>query len=362
METMMGYIRESVAQCLENIEHAKQLTQQAVDTYCEQEYHQLLAAASGSSYNATVSARYFVEAVLKTKMEVVTSYTYCHYEHYTDRQSLVFGVGQSGRSKNTNDALDKARSLGMKTIGVSGNEESVMKEHCDLILNWGVGIEKIGYVTKGFTTLVLWWMLFALEAGLRKQTISEAEYDRYKEQLKEACALMEKAIEKGEALFEANRDELIDLKRVQAMGAGATFGTALETGLKLAETTEHACNGYELEEFLHGPSLETDENRTLFFFDAGGSQSEHMIDVFNGMHELTERVYLVTNKHIDDPKALVLEHDLPEIITPLFMTIFPQIVAAKGNDLCKHEYKPKWNAMMDKIGYKAPKTGKEKGL
>ena len=75
METMMGYIEESAAQCRRNIEQASQLVQPAVDLYTKKEYNRILIIASGSSYNGSCLAKYFVEKVLKVRTEVVTSFT-----------------------------------------------------------------------------------------------------------------------------------------------------------------------------------------------------------------------------------------------------------------------------------------------
>ena len=161
METMMGYIEESAAQCRYNIEHASELVRPAVDRYTQKAYNRILIIASGSSYNGSCLAKYFVEKILKVRTEVVTSFTFNHYETIFDEQTFVFGAGQSGRSTNTNDALQKARDHGLTAIGLTGNVESVMKDHCDLCLNWGMGIEKIGFVTKGVVTLGLYYMLFA---------------------------------------------------------------------------------------------------------------------------------------------------------------------------------------------------------
>ena len=100
METMMGYIEESAAQCRRNIEQASQLVQPAVDLYTKKEYNRILIIASGSSYNGSCLAKYFVEKVLKVRTEVVTSFTFNHYETIFDEKTFVFGAGQSGRSTN----------------------------------------------------------------------------------------------------------------------------------------------------------------------------------------------------------------------------------------------------------------------
>ena len=84
METMMGYIEESAAQCRYNIEHASELVRPAVDRYTRKAYNRILIIASGSSYNGSCLAKYFVEKILKVRTEVVTSFTFNHYETIFD--------------------------------------------------------------------------------------------------------------------------------------------------------------------------------------------------------------------------------------------------------------------------------------
>ena len=362
METMMGYIEESAAQCRRNIEQASQLVQPAVDLYTKKEYNRILIIASGSSYNGSCLAKYFVEKVLKVRTEVVTSFTFNHYETIFDEKTFVFGAGQSGRSTNTNDALQKARDHGLTAIGLTGNVESVMKEHCDLCLNWGMGIEKIGFVTKGVVTLGLYYMLFAIEAGKAKGLISAEEAAGYYEQLKQACDTMDQTVEKAKVWYAANEAELTDLKRVQILGYGPNHAVALEGALKIAETTGHAATAYEMEEFLHGPSIETNAERTVIIVDSLGQPSDRAVKMYESVHELTSRVYLITNRKIDDPKVLTINHHLDEHFSVLFNVIPFQVISAMGRDKWVNPLDEARKRMNDIMGSKAPKTGNEVGF
>ena len=155
METMFQYINETPLQCRENIQNSKELTKPVVEAFCKKDYKRIEIIASGSSYNASMTAKYFMEKILTLKVEVLSSYTACHCETIFEDDTFYLGIGQSGRSTNTNDAMKKVRENGQIVVGLTGNTESVMKDHCDVICNWGMGIEKIGFVTKGYSTAVL---------------------------------------------------------------------------------------------------------------------------------------------------------------------------------------------------------------
>ncbi|MBP3398231.1 MAG: SIS domain-containing protein [Erysipelotrichaceae bacterium] len=362
METMFQYICETPDQCRDNIYHSKELTQKVVDLFCERDYKRIMILSSGSSYHAALTPKYFVEKILKVKVEVMTSFTALHYERVFDEDTFYIGMGQSGRSNNTNQAMQMLRDAGCKVVGVTGNVESVMKNHCDLIVNWGMGIEKIGFVTKGFSTGVLFYMLFALEAALKKQKMTEAEYASYKDELLKMCDVIERAIPVVNAWYERNADGLYDFNRAQVLGVGPGFGAALEGALKMQETMGKACTAFEAEEFLHGPCYEINGDKTLFILDTGGQNKERILKLYHEVHRLTENVYLITNTPVDDSKACIVEHDLSEDMAVLINIISMQIVAANGHAKWVNPMLEKRVAFTEAMDTKSAKTGKEIGL
>ena len=225
-----------------------------------------------------------------------------------------------------------------------------------------MGIEKIGFVTKGVVTLGLYYMLFAIEAGKAKGLISAEEAAGYYEQLKLACDMMDQTVEKAKVWYAANEAELTDLKRVQILGYGPNHAVALEGALKIAETTGHAATAYEMEEFLHGPSIETNAERTVIIVDSLGQPSDRAVKMYESVHELTSRVYLITNRKIDDPKVLTIDHHLDEHFSVLFNVIPFQVISAMGRDKWVNPLDEARKRMNDIMGSKAPKTGNEVGL
>ena len=362
METMFQYINETPDQCRINIHHSKELTKEVVDLFCEGDYQRVMIMSSGSSYHAALTPKYFVEKVLKVKVEVMTSFTVLHYESVFDDKTFYLGMGQSGRSNNTNQAMQKIRDAGCKVVGVTGNVDAVMKHHADVIVNWGMGIEKIGFVTKGYATGVLFYMLFALEAALRKQIITEVEYQAYKDELLKMCDVIERAIPVVDAWYKRNEKSLYEFTRAHVLGYGSGMGAALEGALKMQETMGKACTAFEFEEFLHGPCYELNPEKTVFILDTSGANKERVHKLYHEVHRLTDEVYLITNVPVDDEKALVVEHDLDEHLSVLVNVLAMQMIAAYGNQKWVNPMLEKRIAFCDTMAAKSPKTGKEIGL
>lgn len=362
METMFQYINETPGQCRENIEHSKELTKTIVDAFLEKDYKRIEIIASGSSYNGALTAKFFVEKVLKMKVEVITSFTMNHYEEIFDDTTFYVGMGQSGRSMNTNHAMKKVQDHGHKIVGVTGNVESVMKNNCDAICNWGMGIEKIGFVTKGYSTSVLFYMLFAIEAGLAKHIITEKEYEEYKNRMNEMCDVMEKAIPIVDEWYARNAKELSELKRVFVLGYGPGYGLALEGALKIQETMGVASTGVEIEEFLHGPCYELNDEKTVIVIDTSGTAKERIHKLFKEVHVMTEQVYMVTNQKSEDGRVVSIEHDLDEYMSVFVNAIALQTIGAHGREKWLNPLLNKRIAFTEAMDTKSAKTGKEVGL
>ena len=362
METMEQYIKETPEQCRKNIFNAKALTRDIVSAFMKKPYKRIEIIASGSSYNGAMTAKYFIEKVLKMKVEVLTSFTVLTVETILDVDVFYVGMGQSGRSTNTNAAMEKIRNQGFPVFGVTGNVDSVMKYSCDAICSWEPGIEKIGYVTKGYSTSVLFWMLFAVEAAHTIGRLGQSDYEYYIKELLVMTKAMDTIIPLAKAWVNRNIEDLKVSPRIQVIGYGSGLGAALEGTLKIEETYGKAASCYELEEFMHGPCYEITEAGTVIVLDTAGKSQVRAQQLFNEIHCLTSQVYMITGKASEDEKVLTLPQLNDETMNALVNVIALQLIGAYAH---QNWINPNLNqriAFCEAMNVKAPKTGKEIGL
>ena len=164
--TMLDYVAASPACIRKNVADSVKLTQPLVDEYINGGYRNIWVVASGSSSNGSWCARQFVRKHLQCEMKVVTPFTFVNSENDFGPTDLVVTVSQSGYSLNALEAVEVIKEKGRRAIGLTGDLSSDMAKTCDVIADWGVGKETVGCVTKGVTTLALFFMLFALEGQL----------------------------------------------------------------------------------------------------------------------------------------------------------------------------------------------------
>jgi len=362
METIHQYIFETPEQLRKNFKNRYEIVEPVLNEFIKNDFKRIAYITCGSSLNACNTAKYFIEKVLKVKVDCIPSYTFELYESIFEKDTFYVGMGQSGRSTNTNNAMSKVKDAGYVVVGVSGNTESEMRNHCNVIVDWNVGIEKIGFVTKGFDTAVFFWMMFALETAKKLRRINENEYNHYCKEIEKMIDALEANIPVARTWVDAHDDEFFNIDYLQVTGVGYGYGVACEGSLKMEEVLGKRSSSYELEEFLHGPCYELRDGKAVYLIDSNGIDKQRIIQVFHNIHTLTNNVYLVTNQKIDDPNVIALNYDLEDYCTPIVNALVLQCMAANIHAKWQNPNLAKRMAFTESLGVKSQKTGKEVGL
>ena len=158
----------------------------------QKEIKRILLVASGSSHNACYCARSFVEKVSGLEVRIITPYTFTYYENNIKENDLVLVLTQSGLSTNAIEALKIIKKKECRAICLTGNKNSDVKDVADIVIEYGVGEELVGYVTKGVSSLALFLDLFAIAYSGKTE---------YLDELKKAADLNEEMIDQLQTLF-----------------------------------------------------------------------------------------------------------------------------------------------------------------
>lgn len=333
--TMLTYVRETPAQLAENVSDRKALTQSLVDEYLKGSYQSLWIIACGSSSNGSNCARPFMRKCLCHDVEVVTPASFLFSDFVPSDDTLCVVVSQSGCSTNSIQALDRLRELGRPAIGITGNLDGDFKSHADLLVDWNPGTEVVGYVTKGVTTLAAFLMLFSLEAGLSKGTVSKAAYAELIKQFEVTPLAHEEVQRRTDAFFDANHKALTSIVANYACGFDQAYGIATEAALKFGETMKVPSFAFEAEEFNHGPNLQLTPNYTVFFIDDLSRGHDRLVQLWNATSLITDHAFLLSD---DSSASGVTVFRIPEdrpsepLLEPLYLLPFFQIIAFRATD------------------------------
>jgi len=264
---MMTYIEEQPA-ALAAILNAYPQHLASVEDFARQHpVRRVLVLATGSSLNAAMCARYFFEHRFGLLVEIKEPYNFVHYEAIDPHTDMVLVVSQSGKSASTLAAMEKVQAAGLPVFALTSDPDSPIGRLCDHVLDIHTGIEKVGFVTRGFSATVLNLLLVALTLARAQQQIDDRETDDYLAALHQLAGAIPDTLARTEAFFERHLQGLQTGTRFVAIGEGALTGVAKEFETKFTETVRVPSGGFELEAYMHGPYLEANPEHVMFFIE-----------------------------------------------------------------------------------------------
>lgn len=331
---MYDCVEEAPAACKRIMKNRESLLNELVELYLSKDYSKVLIVASGSSFNIANCAKYAMEDNLKKRVEVLNSITFAKYDYSYHKDALVLCLSQSGRSTNTIAAVETAKQMNYTTAVVSMIPNSPIARYCDNAYIYGSHDEgKDVFVARGVPTSTLFLILFSLEAGLKSGGLSK---DVYKLKIKELDTVIESMVDVRIATdkwYDLNKKDFYSMKRAMVCGIGVSYGVANEGALKIEETIGIPSNVYELEEFLHGPTYEVKKDNAIFLVDLDSKSHDRILTIYKAMHELTDRVYLLTySNEVIGEKVLNINTDPNCLFNPLLFVIPFQILSSRVCD------------------------------
>ncbi len=301
------------------LKEKEKVVEKLKDLYLKKKYKKIVLVGSGSSYNIAMTAKYGIEKFLNIEVKVVTPIAYVNYDYKYNENALIICMSQSGRSTNTIEAIKKSKACGYDVAAISMVPNSPLKNYCDNILEYGsYNGELDSFVCRYFSSSVLYFLLFALETGLACNTLTQSEYKTKLKELSNVVEYLPTAVENVKQFYAMHKDEFYTMKRGMALGIGPTYGLTNEACLKMSETTGIPTNGYEIEEYLHGPAYEVKKDHAIFVMDADEIVHDKTVSIYKASYELTDRVYLFTYSSALSGKN-VLHFDVP--CDPVFRTL-----------------------------------------
>jgi glucoselysine-6-phosphate deglycase len=261
-ETMLTYVKEE-PEVLTRI--LAEFDFQGVMAKLPKQVNKILILATGSSLNAALSAKYFMEKYAEVNVTIEEPFNFQHYGRFDEQTDLILAISQSGKSTSTINVLMEMKKYQLPMIALTSNQQSPLVEVATYALDLNVGEEKVGYVTKGFSGTVMNLFLITSSIAQHKQLMTTFAYEQLKKELMTIIEELPQLIERSLQFFEENRDRLIRFTRLACIGYGANLGIAKEFETKFTETVRLPSTGYELEAYMHGPYLEARKNHLLFF-------------------------------------------------------------------------------------------------
>jgi len=211
-----------------------------------QKPERIVLVGTGSSMNALLSAADAFEELTGAMVIAKEPEAYLRLSPRPNGQrTLVVIASQSGTSLTPVEAARRALADGFAAIAVTGDGTSALAKTGADVLVMPIGIETVGPKTKGYTATVL--SLFAIAAKLGNRRLDLAALVKP----------LEATVESGLAAAKDLLQHYGVPDYILLAGQSQHLGSALESGLKIAEISGVPTAGFDTEEALHGHSYGT---------------------------------------------------------------------------------------------------------
>lgn len=198
---------------------------------------------SGSSFYACLLGSYYFSRLSgKLVIPALPAQFIEHYAPSLNADTTVVFVSQSGETKDVMNAVQLARSKGMRMLGVTNLESSSLMSATEINLLLHCGYEFSVAATKTFVSECVLFLYLARR--LADMNVSP---------LRQLPALLEETLERSERWVDDILAPMMVMGDMYYLGYGVTHPIALEGALKLKELTYMHCEGIFSAEFKHGP-------------------------------------------------------------------------------------------------------------
>ena len=291
----------------------------------------------GSAYYAGAVGKYMLEEYAHLPVEVELGSEYRYKKTFSEKNIAVLCVSQSGETADTKASLEKAKKMGIVTLGMVNVVGSAIAREVDAGIYNYAGPEVAVASTKAFLSQLTTFVLLTLFIG-RERGMTKVEGGEIITQLQLLPKMIKKVLSQGARVEEVAK-KYAHYRDFMYLGRGVHAPVAYEGALKLKEVSYIHAEAYAGGELKHGPIAMLDKNFPICALAPINEVYEKMVSNIEEVKARQAPVLVVTtegNTHIqsvaDDVLYIPKAHPLIQpILTTLELQLFAYYVGvAKG--------------------------------
>lgn len=293
----------------------------------------IVLVARGTSDNAAQFGRYLLEISTGIPVSLAAPSVYTLYESDVNlADAVVIAISQSGESTDTNLVLERAKTSGAFTVGITNESASTLARLAAHTFLVRAGKEKSVAATKTYTgqLLCLYLIAYALGASIEAKSL---------QQLPAQC-------EKALALEPAIRrcaERYCFMQHAVCVGRGLNYANSFEFALKLMETCYVVAERFSSADLLHGPIAMLEASFPAFLLCPPGVTWKPMCELIEKLQSIKAETLFITDASntaaiemknsgqsaLVIPEPLIATGQMPvDLYTPIPYIIPAQLFAA----------------------------------
>ncbi len=310
------------------------------DAFVEQVDH-IQVVACGTSYNAGLIGRYWVESLARIHTSVDLGSEFRYANPVVGPRTLTIAISQSGETADTLAALRLAKEQGSKVLAICNVMESTIARESDCTLYTHAGPEIGVASTKAYTTQLSALYMLGVWLGRHRGLVPPAKAQELLEDLRRVPRIVENLIE-DQGVYRALARKFSHARSFLYLGRGINWPVALEGALKLKEISYIHAEGYAFGEMKHGPIALIDDEMPIVAIVTQCATYEKAFSNLEEVRARGGRIIAVATEGDENiasyADTVLFVPDVPEALQPIINAIPLQLLAYhladfKGTDV-----------------------------
>ncbi|SDD24305.1 glucosamine--fructose-6-phosphate aminotransferase (isomerizing) [Terribacillus halophilus] len=280
--------------------------------------------AAGTSYNAGLVGKQFIENLAKIPVEVHIASEFAYNMPLLSEKPLFIFLSQSGETADSRAVLVKIKELGHPALTITNVPGSTLSREADFTLPLYAGPEIAVASTKAYTAQMAVMLLLAVDAAKGKEIT--LDFNPLQE-LAIVANAMEVLTDQKETFETLAQSYLSVSRNAFFIGRGVDYFVCVEGSLKLKEISYIQAEGFAGGELKHGTIALIEEGTPVI---ALATQSSLNHSIRGNVQEVNARganTLLISMKGLEHDEDAFVIPAVHELLTPLASVVPLQLLA-----------------------------------
>ena len=325
MSHMYNEIKEQVS-VIKHISNIIQPELEMLEKYINKKRPKhIVMVARGSSDNACQYFKYLCEIHAGITVSFAAPSTVSLYHAWIDySDSMIIAVSQSGQAQDVIEIMKLAKDQHAFVLALTNDTNSPIAKLADLHIDIHAGKEYSVAATKSFTAQLYCLLEIA-------NILSTHKLNKYTQSI---AAHVENVLKQESKIFEV-ANQYIYVKESYILARGYLYSIALESSLKIQETSYINSKGYALSDFHHGPFAAIDQDSHIIIFLKSGITYQNGLEMIEKVRKTNCHLIVFSDQElIDFPQEnLIILPTVDDTISPFLYITAMQLFAWKVSTL-----------------------------
>lgn len=281
----------------------------------------VIIAARGTSDHAAVYAKYAIETLVEIPVSLAAPSVFTMYNSKVNMKNcLVIGISQSGKAADAIEVVKTAREQGAVTMSVTNFVDSPLAAASEFHLFCDTGVEQSVAATKTFTSTAFLLINFIAKWAKNEEVLAE---------LSNVPAAISTVFNQAENVKEVVKRYRF-MKECFVLARGINYSIALESALKIQETTYVRAKAFATSDFHHGPFAMIERDMPVIVYAPKGPSSKDVLEMINKLKDSQADILIISNDKdllgMGDC-SIEIPQKLSDFVSPLINVVVAQMFA-----------------------------------